>query len=134
MSNNVIIIGAGRLGGTIARSLNKEANVLVIDKNKDKIAKLQDFSGFVEVGDATDLPFLEKCGIKDANQVIVVTNDDNVNIFIADICCYFYDVKNVVAKLKDSRRKKIVNERVTCICPFDLSLDYFEENQEKEVQ
>ena len=133
MAHNVIIIGAGRLGGTIARSLNKEASVLVIDKNKEKIAKLQDYSGFVEVGDATDLPFLEKCGIKEADQVIAVTDDDNVNIFIADVCCYFYNVKNVVAKLKDSRHRKIVNDRVTCICPFDLSLDYFEDNG-KEAQ
>ena len=62
--SNTIIIGAGRLGGTIARSLNNKTNVLIIDKNKDKISKLQDFSGFIEVGDATDLACLEKNGIQ----------------------------------------------------------------------
>ena len=60
--NNTIVIGAGRLGGTIARSLNKESNVLIVDKNKNKFSKLQDYSGFVEAGDATDLEFLEKIG------------------------------------------------------------------------
>ena len=53
-NNNTIIIGAGRLGGTIARSMNKISNIVVVDRNKEKIGRLGDFSGFVEVGDATD--------------------------------------------------------------------------------
>ena len=61
--SNTIIVGAGRLGGTIARKLNKIDNVLIIDKDRNKFSKLQDYSGFVECGDATDLAFLEKKGI-----------------------------------------------------------------------
>lgn len=128
---NVIIVGAGRLGGTIARNLNNTANVLIIDKNKDKIAKLRDFSGFIEVGDATDLSILEKSGIEKADQVVIVTDDDNINVFLADLCCYKYHVPKVYVKLRDSRNKNIVDEKVVCICPFDLTLDYFEENNER---
>lgn len=124
--SNTIIIGAGRLGGTIARKLNKISNVLIIDKDKNKFKKLQDYSGFFEAGDATDLPFLEQCGVKTADKVIAVTDDDNVNIFIGDVCTHIYNVKDVVIKLKDSRKRKLVDERIVCICPFDLSLDYFE--------
>ena len=130
--DNVIIIGAGRFGGTIAKNLNNTANVLIIDKNKEKIDKLQDFSGFVEVGDATDLQILEKGEIEKADQVIIMTEDDNVNIFIADLCCYKYHVPRVYVKLVDSRNRKLVSEDVVCICPFDLTLDYFEENNQKE--
>ena len=132
--SNTIIVGAGRLGGTIARKLNKLSNVLVIDKNKDKIAKLQDYSGFVDCGDATDLVFLEKCGIKTADEFIAVTDDDNVNIFLADVCVNIYNVPKIVIKLKDSRKIKIVDKRVKCICPFDLSLDFFEKASESEEQ
>ncbi|MCR4855334.1 MAG: NAD-binding protein [Erysipelotrichaceae bacterium] len=132
--NNTIVIGAGRLGGTIARSLNKESNVLIVDKNKNKFSKLQDYSGFVEAGDATDLEFLEKIGIRRADRFIAVTDDDNVNIFLADVCCRMYNVKEIYIKLKDSRRRVLVDERVTCICPFDLSLDFFENAKAKEVK
>ena len=131
-SNNTIIIGAGRLGGTIARSLNNLANVVIIDKNKDKFNRLQDYSGFVESGDATDLEFLEKNGIATADRVIAVTDDDNVNIFIADVCCSLYNVKDIYIKLKGSRKRSLVEERVNCICPFDLSLDSFEKQREGE--
>lgn len=132
-SNNTIIIGAGRLGGTIARSLNDRSNVVIIDKNKDKISKLQDYSGFVEVGDATDIQLLEKNGIKEADRFIAVTDDDNINIFLADLCVNVYDVPEVFIKLKDSRKRKLVDSRVNCICPFDLSLDYFENESGNEV-
>ena len=96
-NTNTIIIGAGRLGGTIARSLNKTANVVVVDRNKEKIGRLGDFSGFVAVGDATDRALLEKNGIKTAYRVIAVTDDDNTNIFLADLCTNIYHVPQVYA-------------------------------------
>ena len=131
--SNAIIIGAGRLGGSIARQLNKKANVLIIDKDKNKLSKLQDYSGFVDCGDATDQALLEKNGIKSADTFISVTNDDNVNIYLADLCTNVYNVPNIIIKLKDSRKRVLVDERITCICPFDLSLDYFE-HEHSEVE
>ena len=131
--SNTIIVGAGRLGGTIARKLNMKSNVLIIDKNRDKFAKLQDYSGFTANGDATDMALLEKSGIKDADRVIAVTDDDNVNLFLADVCDRIYHVPNIIIKLKDSRHRSLVGENITCICPFDLSLNYFEQEQNSEV-
>ena len=133
-NTNTIIIGAGRLGGTIARSMNKTANVVVVDRNKEKIGRLGDFSGFVAVGDATDRALLEKNGIKTAYRVIAVTDDDNTNIFLADLCTNIYHVPQVYVRLKDSRKRAIVDERVNCICPFDLSLTDFESARENEVK
>ena len=133
-SNNTIIIGAGRMGSSVARALNNTNNVVVIDKNRYKIERLQDYSGFVEVGDATDLQLLEKNGIADADTVIAVTDDDNVNIYIGDVCEHIYHVKNIYIKLRDSRHKNIVDSRIQCMCPFDLSLEYFEKIQKGEEE
>ncbi|MBQ9425023.1 MAG: TrkA family potassium uptake protein [Erysipelotrichaceae bacterium] len=130
-SPRTIIIGAGRLGSTIARSLNKSSNVIVIDCSKEKIDRLGEYSGFVEVGDATDCSLLEKCGIKTADRVIAVTDDDNINVFLADLCTHIYHVPDITIRLKDSRKKVLVDERINCICPFDLSLDYFEKREEE---
>ncbi len=128
-----IIVGAGRLGGTIARKLNMIENVVIIDKNREKFGKLQDYSGFVECGDATDMALLEKCGIKDADRIIAVSDDDNVNIFLADICTTFYKVPEIIIKLQDSRKRVLVDPRVTCICPFDLFLESFDHENESEA-
>ena len=128
MANNVntIVIGAGRLGSSIARQLVKQNhNVLLIDKDKNQFDHVLDYSGFVEVGDATDLEFLKENGINKARRLIVVTNDDNTNIYISDLCLNKTNVKEIYIRLTDSRKIKIVDNRVKCICPFDLSLDDF---------
>ena len=133
MANNTIVVGAGRMGGSIARYLNEKSNVVIVDRSKEKLSKLQDYTGFYEVGDATDLQFLEKIGIKDASRIVVVTEDDNVNIFIADLCDKVYGVKEIYVRLKDSRKRKLLDDSIICICPFDLSLNYFEEENGKKA-
>ena len=130
MANKTIVVGAGRMGSSVARYLNEKSNVVIVDRNKFKLDKLQDYSGFVELGDATDLQFLEKIGAKDANKVVIVTEDDNVNIFLADLFEKIIGVKEIYIRLKDSRKRKLVDDSIVCICPFDLSLNYFENESE----
>ena len=57
----------------------------------------------------------------------------SVNIFLADVCTYIYDVPHIVIKLKDSRKRVLVDDRVKCICLFDLFLDNYEKASEGEV-
>jgi len=123
---NTIVVGAGRLGSSIARLLVKQNNnVLLIDKDKSQFDHVLDYSGFSEVGDATDLEVLKENGINKAQRIIVVTDDDNTNIYISDLCLNKTNVKEVYIRLTDSRKTKITDKRVKCICPFDLSIDDF---------
>ncbi|MBQ1342305.1 MAG: NAD-binding protein [Erysipelotrichaceae bacterium] len=122
---NTIIIGAGRVGNSLARELGKKESILVIDRDKNKIERLTDFSGFVEVADATDVNFLIQNGANEAEKILIVTDDDNINIFLADVFVYLFNRKNVCIRLKDSRKANLVDPIVKCICPFDLSLSDF---------
>ena len=89
-----IVIGAGRLGSNIAKMLSKENNdVILIDRNREKLGNVVDFTGFLESGDATDLGLLEECGIKDADRLVACTDDDNTNIFIF---CFQILVRNPI--------------------------------------
>lgn len=131
---NTIIIGAGRVGNSLAKDLEKTSNVLIIDKDKNKLARLVDFSGFIEVGDATDISFLRANGIEEADTVVITTDDDNTNIFLSDVCYYLFSRKNIFIRLKDSRKSTLVNKDVKCICPFDLSISDFERQINQEVK
>ncbi|MBE6126306.1 MAG: TrkA family potassium uptake protein [Erysipelotrichaceae bacterium] len=128
---NTIIIGAGRVGNTLAQALGKKDSILVIDKDKRKIERLTDFSGFVEVGDATDVNFLIQNGANEAENILIVTDDDNINIFLADVFVYLFNRKHVLIRLKDSRKANLVDPIVKCICPFDLSLADFQQKMEE---
>lgn len=128
MANNVntIVVGAGRLGSSIARLMVKQGrNVLLVDKDRNQFDTVLEYSGFSEVGDATDLDFLKENGIDKAERIIVFTDDDNTNIYISDLCVNKTRVKEIYIRLTDSRKIKITDKRVRCICPFDLTLDDF---------
>ena len=130
-----MIIGLGRLGSSIATLLSVEGEeVLVIDKNDDSFRKLSDrFSGYEITGDVADADVLENAGIKSAKTVIATTDDDNMNIFIAQICFYIYNVPNVYIRLSDNNKKKLIEDtNVKAIYPFELSMDEFKRLREKE--
>jgi len=83
--NKFIVIGSGRLGSNIATSMSELGeDVIIIDAQDDSFRKLQEsFSGYQVVGDATDLTILENSYIKHAKTVVITTDSDNVNIYLA---------------------------------------------------
>lgn len=119
-----IVIGCGRLGANLANTLSDEGgNVLIMDKDKDSFRKLsQSFGGLAIVGDGTDFDALKEAEIDQASVVVVVTNNDNANVMIAQIAREVYHVKHVIARLYDPEREYIYHEfGIATICPAVLS-------------
>jgi Trk K+ transport system NAD-binding subunit len=79
----VVIIGAGRVGRATALHLKKRnIKYKIIDKNPDR---MKDSDHYI-LGDAADLDTLKKAGIDDAPNVIITTNQDDVNIYLTIYC------------------------------------------------
>ncbi|OYP11715.1 potassium transporter TrkA, partial [Lachnotalea glycerini] len=74
----ILIIGCGRLGASIANALsNRNRNVTIVDINKDSFRKLSpSFSGLSMEGDATDIKVLKEAEIIKADVLIAVTDND----------------------------------------------------------
>jgi len=130
--NKTVVIGSGRLGANIAAKLSDLGNdVLIIDKDGSSFRKLSEtFSGYV-VGDATDLGILEnEAFIKEAKEVIITTDSDNVNLFIAHICFFIYDVPNIYVRFSDTDKGKLIEHTtIRAIYPFILSIEDFMEKR-----
>ena len=121
---NIIIIGCGRLGSRIANTLSdKGENVLVIDKNRDSYRRLSPgFGGLTIVGDCTNFETLEEAQIQDASVVLAVTNDDSINIMVAQIAKKIYHTERVIARLYDPERScTCTGCDIDIICPALLS-------------
>lgn len=128
MRNKTIVIGSGRLGANIATHLSGQGqDVLIVDKTSDSFRKLSDtYSGYDIVGDATDLAVLESSLIEEAKEVIITTNDDNVNLYIAHLCFYIYDVPNIYARFSDTDKGQLIEKTtIKAIYPFILSINEF---------
>lgn len=126
--NKFIVIGSGRLGSNIATSMSEFGeDVIIIDAQDDSFRKLQEsFSGYQVVGDATDLTILENSYIKHAKTVVITTDSDNVNIYLAHICFYVYNVPKIFVRLSDTDKGKLLEgTTIKAIYPFNLSYSEF---------
>ena len=124
-----VIVGCGRLGAHIARTLLAEGGgVLVIDISRDAFRTLgANFDGILVCGDATQLATLDEANIAAADSLIAVTQDDNTNIMVAQIARKVYNVPRVLARL-DNPDRQIVNEKlgIGVISPVLLSAKQIE--------
>lgn len=78
----VIIIGAGKVGYTLAKYLSDEGdNITVIDSNINALNAIMEKLDVMGLkGNGTSLKVLHEAGIKKADVVISVTNSDEVNM------------------------------------------------------
>ena len=78
----ILIIGAGRIGTSVAESLVSEDNdITVIDKNPESISLLQarfDLRGIV--GNALSPALLTEASANDTDLLIAVTSSDETNL------------------------------------------------------
>ena len=82
---NVIIVGCGRVGTTLAEKLNDDGNaVTVVDMLPSKVTEItQQIDVMGVVGNGATHTTLTEAGIKDADLFIAVTNSDELNL----LCC-----------------------------------------------
>lgn len=120
-----IIVGCGRLGANLANALSDaQGNVIIMDINKDAFRKLSpSFGGLAITADATDLDALQEAGMDKAGTVIAVTNNDNVNVMVAQLARELFKVGEVIARLYDPERECVYQELgIETICPAVLSM------------
>ena len=73
-------------------------------------------------GDGTELDSLKAADVQRADTVIAVTNNDNINIMIAQIAKECFSVKKVISRLFDPERECVYQALgIDTICPAVLS-------------
>jgi trk system potassium uptake protein TrkA len=130
-----VVIGSGRLGASIAVWLSDQGfDVIIVDKEESSFRKLSDtFGGYDIIGDATDMSVLEQdVMIQQAVEVIITTDSDNVNLFIAHLCYYVYHIPHIFVRFTDIDKGTLVEHTsIKTIFPFVLSMDeYIQKRQQ----
>ena len=76
MENHVVLAGYGRVGHAVARILaNEEVELLVLDRDPEKVHKAREDGLTAYVGDAARTEILELTGLEKAVQFIVTVDD-----------------------------------------------------------
>jgi trk system potassium uptake protein TrkA len=106
---HVVIMGCGRVGSTLARSLeDREHDVSVIDTNPDAFRRLgPSFNGTKVTGIGFDQGVLERAGIEKADAFAAVSSGDNSNIIAARVARETFGIQQVVARIYDPGRAEV---------------------------
>ena len=99
---NIIICGAGRVGFTIAKLLSEQNHsITVIDQSSDNIQKINDqLDVKAIVGKATLPNILEKANASEADMIIAVTTNDEINMLICQVAYSIYKVPKKIARIR----------------------------------
>ncbi len=99
---NIIICGAGRVGFTIAKLLSDQNHsITIIDQSSDDIQKINETLDVKAiVGKATSPAILEKANIADANMIIAVTRNDEINMLICQIAYSLFKTPKKIARIR----------------------------------
>jgi len=99
---NIIICGAGRVGFTIAKLLSEQGHsITVIDQSSEDIQKIDDSLDVKAiVGKATYPSILEKANAQDADMIIAVTRNDEINMLICQIAFSIFNVQKKIARIR----------------------------------
>ena len=112
MAGKLIIVGGGRVGYYLAKTL-KENNrdVVIIDNRKEICKEVADKLDIPVIwGDGTSVSVLESVGLKETDTFIAVTGKDENNLIACQTAKGLYNVKKTVAKANNPKNVSNIRE------------------------
>jgi len=132
----VLIVGAGRVGSSVAKkALSEGHEVSVLDEDPLSHERLdanqptswEDAGGRFTVGTALEMDALYEAGIENADVFVASTNGDNTNLVIAQLAHRRFNVDRVLARILDPRRAAWYAEQgLETICPTQYAISEFD--------
>jgi trk system potassium uptake protein TrkA len=132
----VLIVGAGRVGSTLARSMLRDGHeVSCLDEDPEAHARLgigldkpwDDMGGQFTVGAGLENEALKAAGIERADVFVASTDGDNTNIVIAQIAKGRFNVPTVIARVLDPYRAEWYERQgLHTICPTRVAIEMLE--------
>lgn len=119
----IIIIGCGRLGSMLAEELSDAGHdISIVDRDSKRFTALgSGFNGRRIRGIEFDNDILIEAGIKQADFIISVTPDDNINITVSLIAKKIFNVPRIIARINDPGKKSVYEKlEIETVNPTEL--------------
>lgn len=114
------------MGASLAMTMcDRGHDVSVMDRRADAFERLDDsFTGLTFKGVPIDNDDLVAAGIESCDVVCAITDNDNVNIMVAQIARDVYKVPKVLSCIHDIDKENVYQQYdMNSICPTRLTLD-----------
>jgi len=100
----ILILGAGRVGASVAEALVSEANdITVIDSDPVRLRQLQDRLDLrTVVGNAGHPRVLKQAGAEDTDLLLAVTQHDETNMVACKLAHTLFNIPNKIARIRST--------------------------------
>ena len=107
----VVVVGLGIFGFNIAKDLfEKGLEVVAIDKNKDIIQKIKDYSTKAVLADGTDKEVMKSIGIHEDDVVIISFGEDLAASTLITLHLKEMKVKHIIVKAPNDDHKRVLEK------------------------
>lgn len=97
----IIILGAGKVGATLAEQLATEHNdITLIDINEERLKSLQDLDILTIIGHGAYPSTLRRGGAEEADMLIAVTSSDETNLVACQIAYTLFQIPTKIARIR----------------------------------
>jgi Trk K+ transport system NAD-binding subunit len=108
--NPVLVIGGGKVGCATTQTLQKRGvTVHMIEREESLRSSLEGGADKLFIGDAADLELLMGAGLADAPSVLLTTNDDAMNIYLAVYCRRLNPELRVISRITHERNIEAIH-------------------------
>ncbi len=99
---NILILGAGQVGSSVAANLASEANdITLVDTSEEQLDEIRSRLDIQTVaGHASHPNVLVQAGIRDADMLIAVTNSDETNMVACQIAHTLFHTPTKIARVR----------------------------------
>ena len=107
----VVVIGLGIFGFNIARELFENGvEVIAVDKNKEALQKIKDFSTRAVLADGVDKEVMELIGIQEDDTVIISFGEDLAASTLITLHLKQMKIKTIIVKAPNEEHKLILEK------------------------
>jgi trk system potassium uptake protein TrkA len=107
----VVVIGLGIFGYNIARDLFENGfDVIAIDKNKEAIQKIKNYSTKAILADGTDKEVMDEIGMHEDDIAIISFGEDLASSTLITLHLKQLKIKNIIVKAPNEEHKMILEK------------------------
>jgi trk system potassium uptake protein TrkA len=117
----IVVIGYGRVGSRTVTSLVERGHqISIIDKEAARLGRASELEGVELIqGNGIDVDVQRDAGMGEADLLLAVTRDDNVNLMAAQVARAHFHVPQAIARVYEPSHAEATQEdpKLIVICP-----------------
>jgi trk/ktr system potassium uptake protein len=123
----IVVIGYGRVGSrTVEALVERGHEITLIDKESSRLGRASHLEGVELVqGNGIDVDVQREAGMGEADLLLAITFDDNVNLMSAQVARSHFHVPRAIARVYEPSHAEATQEdpKLTVVCPTLLAAE-----------